>query len=86
MFIGEPKTLSSVKLIFENAVFFDKIVDDDLLVAVKPAGQGDHEKMQGLYDVRHCLNRLSAIFFDNNIIRFARVFAPYGTDLFGVPF
>ena len=52
LFIGQPKTLS-IKLILENAVFFDQIVDDGLLVAVKPAGQRDHEKMEGLYDVRH---------------------------------
>ena len=77
MFIGEPKTLSSVKLIFENAVFFDQIVDDDLLVAVKPAGQGNYEEMERMYDVCHCTNRLSIILPDNDIIRLVRIFAPY---------
>jgi hypothetical protein len=48
------------------------------LVAVKPAGQGNYEEMERLYDVCHCANRLSVIFIDNNIIRPVRIFAPYG--------
>ena len=40
LFIGEPKPLS-LELIFQNTVFFDEIVDDCLLVAIKPAGQSD---------------------------------------------
>ena len=68
LFIGEPKTLP-IKLILENTVFFDQIVDNCLLVAVKPTGQGDDQKLKGMYDVRHCKNRLTVILFDNNSIR-----------------
>ncbi len=76
LFIGEPRALS-IKLILENTVFFDEIVDDCLLVAVKPAGKGDDQRLKGMYDVRHCLNRLIVILFDNNSIRIVRIFAPY---------
>jgi hypothetical protein len=48
------------------------------LVAVKPAGQSDCEEVERLYDIGHCANRLSIIMPDNNIIRFVRIFAPYG--------
>ena len=65
--IGETKPLS-LELILEHAVFFYKIVDDRLLLTVKPAGQGDYQQMEGLYDVVHCPNRLSVILFDNNTI------------------
>jgi len=44
LFIGEPKALS-IMLILENTVFFDQIIDDRLLVAVKPTGQGDGQKL-----------------------------------------
>ena len=77
LFVGEPKPLS-LELIFQNPVFFDEIVDDCLLVAVKPTGQCDDQKLKGMYDVRHCKNRLTVILFDNNIIRIIRIFAPYG--------
>jgi hypothetical protein len=40
--------------LLENTVLFDEIVDDRLLVAVKPAGQGNYEEMERLYDVCHC--------------------------------
>jgi hypothetical protein len=53
LFIGEPKALT-IKLILENTVFFNQIVDNSLLLAVKPAGQGDDQKLKGMYDVRHC--------------------------------
>ena len=53
LFIGKPKTLS-IELILEHTVLFDQIVDDGLLVAVKPAGQRDDQKLEGMYDVRHC--------------------------------
>jgi len=49
-------------------------------VAVKPTGQGDYKKMERLYCVRHSTNRLSLILFDNNIIRFVRIFAPYALN------
>ncbi|MEN8106702.1 MAG: hypothetical protein ABFS22_01705 [Pseudomonadota bacterium] len=77
LFVGEPKPLP-FELILENTVLFYKIVDDPLLVAVKPAGQGNYEEVEGLYDRGHCANRLSVILPDNNIIRFVRIFAPYG--------
>jgi len=32
-------------LILENTVFFDQIVDDCLLLAVKPTGQSDDQKL-----------------------------------------
>jgi hypothetical protein len=35
-------------LLLENTVLFDEIVDDRLLVAVKPPGQGGYEKMERL--------------------------------------
>ncbi|MFV2058061.1 MAG: hypothetical protein ACC707_16470 [Thiohalomonadales bacterium] len=53
-----------------------KIVDDRLLVAVNPAGQGNYEEMEGLYDIGHRTNKLSVILSDNNIVRFVRVIAP----------
>ena len=40
LFVCKPKPLS-LELIFQNPVFFDEIVDDCLLVAVKPAGQSE---------------------------------------------
>jgi hypothetical protein len=60
LFIGNPNTLP-IKLILEKTVFFDQIVDDSLLVAVKPTGQGDGQKLERMYDVCHCQNRLSVI-------------------------
>ena len=39
LFVGEPKPLS-FELLLENTVLLDELVDDCLLVAVKPAGQG----------------------------------------------
>jgi hypothetical protein len=47
LFIGEPKALS-IELILENPVFFNQIVDNGLLVSVKPAGQGDDQKLEGI--------------------------------------
>ncbi|MEN8107364.1 MAG: hypothetical protein ABFS22_05090 [Pseudomonadota bacterium] len=47
IFICEPKPLS-IELILENTVLFDEIIDDRLLVAVKPAGQDNYEEMEGL--------------------------------------
>ena len=75
--VGEPKPLS-FELLLEDTVLFDEIINDHLLLAVKPAGQGDYQEMKWLYDVAHCPNRLSAILSDNNIIRLVRIFAPYG--------
>jgi len=43
-------------LILENTVLFDNIVDDRLLVAVKPAGPGDYEEVEELYDMDDCTN------------------------------
>ena len=62
----------------ELLVLFDEVVDDHLLVAVKPAGQGNYDEVERLYGVCHCTNNLAAIFFDNNIMRLVRIFAPYG--------
>ncbi len=45
--IGQSKALA-VELPFEDAVLFDKIVDDVLLVSVEPAGQGDYQQMKWL--------------------------------------
>ncbi len=53
LFIDESKTLA-IKLILENTVFFDQIVDDRLLLAVKSTGESDGQKLEGSYDVRHC--------------------------------
>jgi hypothetical protein len=67
----------SFELLLENTVLFDEIIDDRLLVAVKPAGQRNNEEMERLYNRCHSSNRLSVILPDNNIIRFIRIFAPY---------
>jgi len=48
--VGEAKPLS-FELLLENTVLFDEIIDDHLLLAVKPAGQGNYEEMEGLYNV-----------------------------------
>jgi hypothetical protein len=53
LFVVEPKPLS-FELFLEHVVLFDEIVDDRLLLAVKPAGQGNYEEMERLYDVCHC--------------------------------
>jgi len=63
----------------KNTVLFDEIAGDRLLMAVKPAGQGDYEEVGELNYMDHCTNRLSSNLSDNNIIRFVRIFAPYGT-------
>ncbi len=83
LFIGESKTLSN-KLIPENTVFFDQIVDDGLLLTIKPAGHGNDQKLKGMYDVRHCMNRLIVILFDNTSIWSVRIFAPYALFSFVV--
>ena len=57
----------SFKLILKNTALFYKIVDDRLLLAVKPAGQG----------MGHCTNSISVILADNTIIRIFRIVAPY---------
>ena len=46
LFVGEPKP-PSFELILENTVLFDEIVDDRLLVVVKPADQGNNEEVEG---------------------------------------
>jgi len=50
LLVGKPKPLS-FELLLENTVLFDEIVDDHLLVAVKPACQGNYEEMERWYDV-----------------------------------
>ena len=77
LFVGEPKSLTS-ELLLEHTVLLDEIIDDHLLLAVKPAGQRNYEEVEGLYDRGHCQNRLAAILSDNTIIRLVRIFAPYG--------
>ena len=52
MFVGEPKPLS-YKLLLENTVSFDEIVDDRLLVVVKPTGQHNYKEVEVLYDMCH---------------------------------
>ena len=47
LFVGEPKPLS-FELLLENTVLFDEIVDDRLLLSVKPAGQGNYKEVEGL--------------------------------------
>jgi hypothetical protein len=47
LLIGEPKPLS-FQLLLEHTVLFDEIVDDRLLLAIKPAGQGNDKEMEGL--------------------------------------
>jgi len=76
LFIGEPKPLP-FELILKNTVLFDETAGDGLLMAVKPAGQGNYQEVERLYDMGHCTNRLSVILFNNNIIRLVQFFAPY---------
>ena len=75
--VGEMKPLS-FELVLKNSILFDEIVNDCLLMAVKPSGQGDYQEMERLYDVGHCTNRLSVILLNYNMIRIVRFFAPYG--------
>ena len=77
LFVCEQKSLAS-ELLLEDTVLLDEIIDDHLLLAVEPAGQGDYKEMERLYCIRHSTNRSSLILFDNNIIRLVRIFAPYG--------
>jgi len=53
LLVGEPKPLS-LELIFQNTIFFDEIVDDCLLVSIKPTGQCHNQELQGMSDVRNC--------------------------------
>ena len=80
LFVSEPKPLAS-ELVLENTVLRDELVDERLLIAVKPAGQGDNQKVEGLDDGIHCRKRWSVISFAYNIIRFVRVFAPNAPSL-----
>jgi hypothetical protein len=41
----------SFELLLEHTVLFDEIIDDRLLLAAKPAGQGNYEEMEGLQNV-----------------------------------
>ena len=80
---SQPHPLS-FKLLFENTVLFDERVDDRLLVAVKLTGQGDHEEVEGLYNMSQCTIRLAVILPDNNIIRLVRTLAPYAGKPAGI--
>jgi len=42
LFVGKQKSLSS-ELLLENSVLFHEIVDDRLLLSIKPACQGDNQ-------------------------------------------
>jgi len=53
-------------------------VDNGLLIAVNPAGQGDDQKVKGLYEERHCGMRVFVISFEINIIQIVRIISPYG--------
>ena len=77
LFIGEPKPLS-FELILKNTALSDETAGDGLLMAVKPAGQGNYQELERLHDMGHWTNRLSIILPNNDIIRLVRVFAPYG--------
>ena len=74
--MNEGPSLSS-RLILEHRVFFVLIIDDGLLVAVRAAGRRDDQKLEGMYDVHRRWNRLPTVIFNNTIIRFNRIFAPY---------
>ena len=56
---------------------FANIRNNCSLTPIIAAGQGNDEEVEGLCDMGHCANRLSVIFFDKNIIRLVRIFAPY---------
>ena len=84
LFVGEPKPLS-FELILEKRLLFEEILNDRLLMTVKPAGRGDYQQMEKRYAVCQCTNRLSVISPDSNIIRFVRIFAPYGVQTFAGP-
>jgi hypothetical protein len=55
LFVGQPKP-PCFKLILKNTVLFDEIAADRLLMAIKPAGQGNYEEMKGLVNTGHCTN------------------------------
>jgi len=55
-------------------------VGDDSLLLVKPAGEGDDQKLERIDDVCHCQKKLSAILLKSNIIRLVRICAPYGAE------
>ena len=57
-----------MRSVFEDAVLFDEIINDHLLLAVEPTGQGDNMEMERFYCVRHSMNRLFLILFDHNMI------------------
>lgn len=42
LFVGKPEPLS-FELLLENTVLCDEIIDDHLLLSVRPAGQGDNQ-------------------------------------------
>ena len=67
----------SYPLSIKLTVFFNQITDNGLWVSLKPAGQGDDQKLEGMFDVRHCLKRLPTTVFDNSMKRFNQVFAPH---------
>jgi hypothetical protein len=67
----------SFELLLDYTALFYKIIDNRLLMAIKPTGQRDHQEVEVLYDMGYCTNRLSVILPDNNIIRFIGIFAPY---------
>ena len=47
LFVCEQKSLAS-ELLLEHAVLIDEIIDDHLLLAVEPAGQGYYKEMERL--------------------------------------
>ena len=56
-------------------------VDNGLLIAVNPPGQGDDQEVNGLYEERHCGMRVFVISFGINIIQIVRIFSPYAMSV-----
>jgi hypothetical protein len=61
-------------------VLFDQVVDNGLLIAVTPPGQGDEQGVKGLYEERRCGMRDFVVSFGINI-QAVRIFLPYGDEI-----
>ncbi len=52
LIVGQPE-LSATELLLQDAVLFSEILDDCVLIAADPAGEGSHEDLPGLEHRRH---------------------------------
>ncbi len=52
LIVGQPES-STPELLLQDAVLFSEILDDYVLMAADPAGEGGHEDLPGLEDGGH---------------------------------